>query len=258
MAKLRKHLPSPLTLITLTVLLVLSIALAGCGGSSVSINNKSKPIYFKPYNVQVGSFQNINSAVNLQLKLNNVDVDAYYFKGESGQYHVMFGNYFTEFQATKYARKYKKDGFYDDFTIVTPRYAPGRTLSANIKSRARRGIASSANSYIGTPYLWGGTSSSTGFDCSGLTYTVYSQNGFQLPRVASEQFKQGNFVPRDRLKEGDLVFFATSGGRKASHVGIYIGNDNFIHAPSSGKNVQVTSMDNPYFKKIYLGARSYI
>ncbi len=249
---LKKYALLPATLLTILVLLT------SCGGSSVSINNKDKPLYFKPYNVQVGSFQNVNSAVNLQLKLNNINVDAYYFKGESGQYHVMFGNFFTEFQATKYARKYKKDGLYDNFTIVTPIYTPGEILSAGTKNRARRDITASAGSYIGTPYLWGGTNSSTGFDCSGLTYTVYAQNGFQLPRVAAEQFKQGNYVPRNRLREGDLVFFATSGGKKASHVGIYIGNNNFIHAPSSGKNVQTTSMDNPYFKKIYLGARSYI
>jgi len=108
------------------------------------------------------------------------------------------------------------------------------------------------------PYQWGGDSPETGFDCSGLTMVVYQLNGLDLPRSARQQWKAGWPVERSRLGKGDLVFFATSQGRRVSHVGIYIDNGRFVHAPRRGRNITISSLSNTYYKTRYLGARSYL
>lgn len=94
-------------------------------------------------------------------------------------------------------------------------------------------IVSDALSHIGTPYVWGGTDSS-GFDCSGLVYRVFGDNGVTLPRTAGAMASSGTGVPRDSLLPGDLLIFQNPG-----HVGIYIGDGNFIHS-SSYRNIGVT------------------
>ena len=98
----------------------------------------------------------------------------------------------------------------------------------------REELVRSARSFLGVPYLWGGASLDTGFDCSGLTMTVYQLCGLDLPRTSREQYLAGNPVELSTLEKGDLVFFAP-GGDKISHVGIYAGNGQFIHAPEKGK-----------------------
>lgn len=106
--------------------------------------------------------------------------------------------------------------------------------------------------YLGTPYVWGGTTPS-GFDCSGFTRYVYKQLGYTLSRTAGQQLGNGYAV--SSLQPGDLVFFdntyATSAA--ASHVGIYIGNNQFVHAASGG--VKVTSLSDSYYASRYIGAR---
>ena len=106
--------------------------------------------------------------------------------------------------------------------------------------------------YLGTPYVWGGTTPS-GFDCSGFTRYVYKQLGYTLNRTAGQQLSNGYAV--SSLQPGDLVFFdntyATSAA--ASHVGIYIGNNQFVHAASGG--VKVTSLSDSYYASRYIGAR---
>ena len=121
----------------------------------------------------------------------------------------------------------------------------------------REEIARTAKTFIGIPYRWGGTSAETGFDCSGLTMAVYQLNGLHLPRSTQNQWEEGIAVRRNALKIADLVFFATSGRRKISHVGIYVGNGRFIHAPGDGKEIRVSSLSNGYFKSRYAGGRSY-
>ncbi|MGE8656629.1 MAG: C40 family peptidase [Achromobacter sp.] len=113
---------------------------------------------------------------------------------------------------------------------------------------------------IGTPYSWGGDDAADGFDCSGLVLYVYREiAGLELPRTARQQRTQGDTVSnKKQLKPGDLVFFATRGRGITSHVGIYIGQDKFVHAPRRGAKVRVDEMKNPYWAKRYLGARSYI
>ncbi len=105
-------------------------------------------------------------------------------------------------------------------------------------------IADTALSMVGTPYRFGG-SNPHGFDCSGLVYFAYDQNGIQVPRTSREQRRRAKPVNRRSLKRGDLVFFDTSW--KSGHVGIYVGDSRFVHAPSSGKRVSVVRLDVGYF-----------
>ena len=105
---------------------------------------------------------------------------------------------------------------------------------------------------MGTPYRWGGTGPAA-FDCSGLVMYVHRQFGYEVPRTAAQQYKEARRVKRRDLQPGDLVFFKLS-GRKISHVGIYTGDDYFIHAPQSGGRVRLASLDNAYFRKRFAGA----
>ena len=113
-----------------------------------------------------------------------------------------------------------------------------------------------AERFIGVPYRWGGESTVDGFDCSGLTMVVYQLNGLDLPRTSAEQWRAGRPVDRDEMNRGDLVFFATRGGR-VSHVGIYLGGDTFLHAPSRGNPIQTASLSSDYYRARYVGARAY-
>jgi cell wall-associated NlpC family hydrolase len=107
--------------------------------------------------------------------------------------------------------------------------------------------------YLGTPYVWGGTTPS-GVDCSGLVYLVYSPFVANLPRTSYEQWTAGAAVDRADLAAGDLVFFNTDGSG-ASHVGIYIGDGQFVHPAASAQRVVVDRLDAPYYVTRYLGAR---
>lgn len=111
-----------------------------------------------------------------------------------------------------------------------------------------------AKPWIGTPYLYGGSSKS-GTDCSGFVLQIYKEvRGMSLPHKASKMYDMGKSVSRDDLKEGDLVFFGSFWD--IDHVGIYLSGDRFVHA-SSSKGVMISPMDNVYWKKRYQGARRY-
>ncbi|WP_051530004.1 C40 family peptidase [Anoxybacteroides tepidamans] len=118
----------------------------------------------------------------------------------------------------------------------------------------KKDIVEFSKQYIGVPYKWGGTTPK-GFDCSGFVTYVYREFGVNLPRTAEEQYKKGKKVEKGKLAVGDLVFFATY-KKTASHAGIYIGDNQFIHA-SSSKGVTVSALDEKYWKNSYLGARRY-
>jgi murein DD-endopeptidase len=107
--------------------------------------------------------------------------------------------------------------------------------------------ASTAAKMVGKPYKYGGTTPA-GFDCSGLVHFSYRQAGISLPRSTAEQRRASQRVKLAELKPGDLLFFDER-GTKNSHVGIYLGERRFVHAPSSGKSVRNDSLDNPYWKK---------
>lgn len=114
-----------------------------------------------------------------------------------------------------------------------------------------------AKNKLGRRYVWGAVGQKNTFDCSGLTTYVCKKNGIKIPRRAIEQSKYGKYVSRKNLKPGDLIFFDTSKRRKGyvNHVGIYIGNNKFIHASSAKKKVIITSLSKPFYSKRYKGAR---
>jgi len=114
-------------------------------------------------------------------------------------------------------------------------------------------LSSAALSLRGAPYRFGGTDPN-GFDCSGLVKYVFGQHGLPMPREAREQFKVGKNVPRDRLEPGDLVFFSTV-APGASHVGIAIGGDQFVHAPSERGVVRVDQLTTQYWASRFIGAK---
>ena len=107
-----------------------------------------------------------------------------------------------------------------------------------------------AKGQIGRPYLFGGTDPKRGFDCSGLIQFAYQTAGVQLPRDTRSQYQYSKRT--DNPEPGDLVFFVIN-GKSISHAGIYIGNNKMIHAPSSGKRVEITRFDTPYWKKHFYG-----
>lgn len=112
-----------------------------------------------------------------------------------------------------------------------------------------------AMGFMGIPYKWGGTTPETGFDCSGFVQYVFRQAaGMVLPRSSFDQVRHGVSVAADELQPGDLVFFNTMRAR-FSHVGIYIGENRFIHSPSRGKSVEIGDITNTYWQKRYNGAR---
>ena len=110
---------------------------------------------------------------------------------------------------------------------------------------------------VGTPYVWGGNTPSSGFDCSGLIGFVYQDvAGIRLPRTTQQMLQmQGQQIPRSQLQSGDIVFFATAGRGRVSHAGIYVGEGRFVHAPSSGGTVRLDSVNATYWNKAYLQAK---
>ncbi len=108
-------------------------------------------------------------------------------------------------------------------------------------------IADRALELVGIPYRYGGQSPDAGFDCSGLVYFTYRQAGVDVPRVSADQFKISRKISYKDIRDGDLVFFQDQS--KLSHVGIYVGDGMFIHAPSSGKSVSLADMSAPYYQR---------
>jgi len=115
------------------------------------------------------------------------------------------------------------------------------------------GVVETALALRGAPYRNGGSDPS-GFDCSGFVWYVFSRHGIGVPRTVAEQFRTGSAVREKDLQPGDLVFFETSGG-SASHVGVVVGGDEFVHAPSSRGEVRVEHLAAPYWGSRFVGAR---
>lgn len=118
----------------------------------------------------------------------------------------------------------------------------------------RPGMVERALSWLGVKYRFGGQDEKRGFDCAGLVRRVFS-TAVDLPRTAAAQFRQGCIVQRGELQPGDLVFFKDTYKRGISHVGIYIGDGEFVHAASRRRAVTVDRLDSPYFDKRFAGGR---
>jgi cell wall-associated NlpC family hydrolase len=129
------------------------------------------------------------------------------------------------------------------------------TLAKDKASDQATGMVVQAMSLLGVPYRRGGNTENTGFDCSGFVRHLYEKSvGRLLPRRAEEQARATQVIDKEELKPGDLVFFNTM-RRAFSHVGIYVGDGQFIHSPRAGKSVQVEDMRSAYWQKRFNGAR---
>jgi hypothetical protein len=237
------------------------LLLVGCGGESVIRSDDSSAargsvLLRMRYTIQVGAFSNINNAVRLTASLERQGLDAYHFLHSSGLYKVRFENFRTKQAARSRALDLQRRGIIDGFYIVEPHAYAADSRNGDV--RLREEIIRTAGQYVGVPYRWGGESPRTGFDCSGLTMVVYRLNGLDLPRSSRQQWKVGRPIDRSRLQKGDLVFFATRGGNRVSHVGIYTGENKFLHAPRRGSRIKTSSLSSKYFRTRYVGARSYL
>jgi cell wall-associated NlpC family hydrolase len=130
-------------------------------------------------------------------------------------------------------------------------FGVGDSTNASVPPGRYSGVVGIAMHYLGTPYVWGGASPS-GFDCSGFVMYVFAQVGISLPHYTVAQYNYGDSVsvPRSELQPGDLVFFAGLG-----HVGIYVGNGQFIHAPHTGDVVKIDSLGEGWYSSEYDGAK---
>ncbi|MBN2369879.1 MAG: C40 family peptidase [Vicinamibacteria bacterium] len=206
------------------------------------------------FSVQVGAFADPENALRLIESLGRRGLEAFYYADDDGLNKVRFGNFGSRESAMQRAEALREEDVIHEYFIVPP--APiGSGLGA---ADWRKRVAGSAMEFLGHPYRWGGPSPETGFDCSGLTMTAYRLNGLALPRTAVEQYATGEPVGRRDLKTADLVFFATGRGRKPTHVGLYIGQGRFIHAPGSGKVVRIDELTTGYYDRRFLAARCYV
>jgi len=128
----------------------------------------------------------------------------------------------------------------------------------SLKSNQRKIIAQYAINSLGLPYQWGGHSPETGLDCSGLVVYTHQMADIIVPRTASAQFENGRIITIQNLQIADLVFFKDMKDNKNYHVGIYMGDGRFIHAPGRGRTITYEFLNTPYFLNRYIGSRSYL
>lgn len=147
--------------------------------------------------------------------------------------------------------------------VLTPRGVVGRlpsehiTVARTLPTAGGEVRVATAERFLGLPYLWGGTSS-YGYDCSGLMYRIFESAGIRIPRDAGDQACYGERVPKDKLRPGDLVFFAHNEGRgKIHHVGMYIGNGAFLHSPRTGHPVRINRLSDDTYGQEFCLARRY-
>jgi hypothetical protein len=206
------------------------------------------------FSIQAGAFENADNAALLVQILAECGLEAFHFAGDDGLSRVRFGSFSSRELAIERAEALKKDRIIEDYYIVQPEPPAFGRAEPGLRDK----VVASGMRFLGTPYRWGGPSAETGFDCSGLTMTAYRLNGLALPRASAEQYATGQRVSRDGLKEADLVFFATGNGHRPSHVGLYIGQGRFIHAPGSGKVVRMDDLSQGYYDQRFLEGRSYL
>ena len=139
--------------------------------------------------------------------------------------------------------------------VVAALLAPVASAQEAAPQEPRPGMVERALSWLGVRYRFGGQDETKGFDCAGFVRRVFSTMTVDLPRTAAAQYRRGCIVQRDELQPGDLVFFKNTYKRGISHVGIYIGNGEFVHAASRKRSVVVDRLDTPYFSKRFAGGR---
>ncbi len=186
---------------------------------------------------------------NLKKNIKSVDVSVYNIMGiTTPTNETAFNtNRGTQVEDIEYISYRNQNNFQQNYR----RANPFRTIQT-IEARAK--------SFLGVPYVWGATGPNK-FDCSGFTQWVYRDAGINIPRVSKDQARVGEFVTYNNLQRGDMVFFDTKKHRQGlvTHVGIYLGNGNFIHASSAGKKVVIYNFnEKPYYKKRFLWGRRVV
>jgi len=210
------------------------------------------------FTIQAGAFKNPENAARLSDKLTkDHGLDATYFLASDKLFKVRFGNFATKESARQRAVYLQRKKVIDEFYIVRPEdYSIARQKQYGTEY-LREALVKTAKDFIGVPYLWGGTSPDDGFDCSGLTMTVYQLNGLNLPRNSTRQYEAGNTIGKSSLQKGDLVFFSLKPNSGVTHVGIFIGDGYFIHASSQGGKIRIDSLASTYFTAHYVGSKTY-
>lgn len=144
--------------------------------------------------------------------------------------------------------------FQADYGIAISGKIDSKTTTAIEHAVVKQALIKDTKSYLGVPYLWGGTTPS-GFDCSGFIYFMFNKHGVDMPRNTSAGlYKQGHVVSESDLQPGDLVFYSTSSNGSITHVGFYIGDNQWVSATNS-KGIAIYSLDNSYWSKYYVGAK---
>jgi cell wall-associated NlpC family hydrolase len=246
------------------------------------------------YAIQMGAFADVKNAERFTARLQAKGLDAFYYRKDSGVYAVRFGDFPGKDKARAAANKLVADRLIDSYYIAPPNevvfarpQGPGvqkprpdeitapptqarpdkarpadRTVKPAVKpaSRGERDMgaiaARTAERFVGIPYRWGGENVVDGMDCSGFVRAVYNLCGLSIPRTSRDQYKAGESIAKDDLQDGDLVFFGSSEDA-INHVGIYVGSGRFVHAPRRGEDIRVSTVDENYFEKRFVGARRY-
>ena len=259
-------------LFTAFLLLLVPVA-TGCAAQRAGLQSMG-------FAIQVGAFSEVKNAERLTRKLQDKGIEAFYFKRENGIYAVRFGDFRRREDASRTARTLVQDRIISAYFIAAPQpdlslpvrepsleKAPApsfmKPASAAKQQEPRRekndmgGIAArTAERFVGIPYRWGGDTVVDGMDCSGFVRAVYNLCGVNIPRTSREQYRVGDAVAKDELKDGDLVFFGSSAD-DISHVGIFVGGSRFVHAPKRGDDIRVSTLDEAYYLKKFVGARRY-
>ena len=214
------------------------------------------------FTLQAGAFAKVENAARFAQSLQAQGLEAAYYASGDGLYRVRFGDFPSRDKARLRGEALRSAGIIEAFWVVAPDgsgpAAPGLLRPHPLEASALRlSLVETARSYLGVPYLFGGTTE-RGFDCSGLTGAVYQLNGLRLPRNSQDQFEAGTPVDLSQARPGDLLFFATKVPGRVSHVGMYLGKGAFIHAPSPGKAIREDAVGIRYYQQAFLGARSYL
>jgi len=214
------------------------------------------------YTLQAGAFAKVENAARFAESLQAQGLEAAYYASGDGLFRVRFGDFASREKARARGEALKSAGVIEAFWVVAPDgsgpAAPGSIrLRPTDEPGLRASLVESARGYLGVPYLFGGTTEK-GFDCSGLTGAIYRLNGLKLPRSSQAQFETGEPVALAEARAGDLLFFATGGGGQVSHVGLYLGQGAFIHAPRPGQGIRQDNLADRYYQKALVGARTYL
>jgi len=253
-------------LFSVIILILFCFSLAGCffGKSNPpslsSFKREGRHLRSIGFSIQTGAFRNASNAAMMTENLRKNGVEATYFLAQDGLFKVRFGSFKTKELAINRAQHLVKAGVINDFYIVSPSEFSISRLGSKGEESLRQELVKTARSFVGVPYLWGGDNPESGFDCSGLTMTIYQLNGLDMPRTAKEQYFASREKALNEIRQGDLIFYHTDRRRAppVTHVGIYIGDGKFIHAPGRGKNVCYESVERAFYKKRFVGVGSFL